>query len=166
MTEAEAAERDANDREQVAAQEAHQEANIALEASLITGLIPLAGPPAPAYSPPPPPPSTAPVNVESVLNTPPRGSAAGAVTIATTTTTVDRSFPTPDDEEKEEEEEEALDEAFIPPLSTAPAVMTQSRAGRKRAPTMKALEAEKAPKRGTGQGKGRGRGRAGREAER
>ncbi|ERF74783.1 hypothetical protein EPUS_03167 [Endocarpon pusillum Z07020] len=123
-------------------------------------------PPAPAYSPPPPPPSTAPVNVESVLDTPPRGSAAGAVTIATTTTTVDRSFPTPDDEEKEEEEEEALDEAFIPPLSTAPAVMTQSRAGRKRAPTMKALEAEKAPKRGTGQGKGRGRGRAGREAER
>jgi hypothetical protein len=36
-------------------------------------------------------------------------------------------------------------------------VMT-SRAGRKRAPTMKALEAEKAPKRATGQGRARGRG--------
>jgi hypothetical protein len=49
---------------------------------------------------------------------------------------------------------------FILPPSTAPAIL--SRAGRKRAPTIKALEAEKAPKRATGQGwvgRGRGRGR-------
>ncbi|ERF75457.1 hypothetical protein EPUS_06989 [Endocarpon pusillum Z07020] len=159
MTGAEAAERDANNKEQAAAREARQEASIALAASL-SGPIPLAGP----SPPPPPPPSTAPIDVESVLDTPPYGSAAGALTIlvTTTTTTVDRSFPTPgneEEEEKEEEEEEAIDEAFIPPPSTAPAAMTQSRAGRKRAPTMKALEAEKAPKRGTGQGKARGKAR-------
>jgi hypothetical protein len=41
---------------------------------------------------------------------------------------------------EEGEEEEEVDEAFIPPPSTAPPVI--SRAGRKRAHTMKALEAE------------------------
>ncbi|ERF69261.1 hypothetical protein EPUS_03965 [Endocarpon pusillum Z07020] len=116
MTGPEAAERDANNKEQAAAREARQEASIALAASL-SGPIPLAGP----SPPPPPPPSTAPIDVESVLDTPPRGSAAGALAIpvTTTTTTVDRSFPTPgneEEEEKEEEEEEAIDEAFIPPL--------------------------------------------------
>jgi hypothetical protein len=72
----------------------------------------------------------------------------------------------PDEEEEKEEEEEAIDKAFILPPSTAPASMTQSRAGRKRAPTMKALEAEKALKRviRQGRGMGRGRGRAGRGA--
>jgi hypothetical protein len=49
--------------------------------------------------------------------------------------------------------EQGIDEAFIPPPSTAPAAMTQSIAGRKRAPTMKALDAETAPKRGKGQGR-------------
>jgi hypothetical protein len=46
---------------------------------------------------------------------------------------------------RSEEEEQEIDEAFILPPSTAPAALL--RAGRKRAPTMKALEAEKAPKR-------------------
>jgi hypothetical protein len=48
--------------------------------------------------------------------------------------------------------EEAEEEASIPPPSTAPAALTQSRAGRKRAPTMKALEAEMVSKRGRTQG--------------
>lgn len=73
---------------------------------------------------------------------------------------------TKEEEEKEEEraeegKEEEEEEDFIPPPSTVPAIL--SRAGRKRAPTMKALEAEKAPKRGAGQGRaGRGRGRGSR----
>ena len=58
--------------------------------------------------------------------------------------------------------EEEKEEALIPPLSTAPAALTVSRAGCKRAPTMKALEAETAPKQVTGQGGGRWRGRGGR----
>jgi hypothetical protein len=69
---------------------------------------------------------------------------------------------------EEEEEEEEEEEAFILPPWTAPAIL--SRAGRKRAPTMKVLEAEKASKRGTGQGRacrGRGRGsRGGRQGQR
>ena len=65
------------------------------------------------------------------------------------------------DEEEDKEEEEEEEEALMPPPSTAPAALQVSRAGRKRAPTMKALEAEKAPKRGTGQRGGRGRGRGG-----
>ncbi|ERF73029.1 hypothetical protein EPUS_07123 [Endocarpon pusillum Z07020] len=141
----------------------------AAEPLFVTGSTPLAGPPSPPPPPPPSPPAAAAlVGLECILDTPPRGFAAGAlvIPITTATTTVDRSFPTPgnEEEEEEEEEEEAIDEAFIPPPSTAPAAMTQSRAGRKRAPTMKALEAEMAPKRGTGQGRGRGRGRGGRGA--
>jgi hypothetical protein len=67
----------------------------------------------------------------------------------------DKGYPK---EKEEEEEEEKEEEKNILPSSTAPAIL--SRAGRKRAPTLKALEAEKAPKRGTGQGRvGRGRGR-------
>ncbi|KAF7502108.1 hypothetical protein GJ744_007206 [Endocarpon pusillum] len=58
----------------------------------------------------------------------------------------------------EAEEEEAAEDPFLCPPSTAPAAIQTSRAGRKRAPTMKALEAEKAPKRGTGRGRGRGPG--------
>ena len=61
--------------------------------------------------------------------------------------------------EEAEEDEQAVEDAFLPPPSTAPAKMQVSRAGRKRALTTKALEAEQAPKRGTGQGKGRGGGR-------
>jgi hypothetical protein len=64
--------------------------------------------------------------------------------------------------DEEDIEEEAVEDPFLPPPSTAPAAIQTSRAGRKRAPTMKALEAEKAPKQGTGQGRGRGRGRGGR----
>ncbi|ERF76966.1 hypothetical protein EPUS_02678 [Endocarpon pusillum Z07020] len=139
---AEAAERDANHRQQAAAQEARQGANIALTASFVTGPTPSAGPPPPL---PPPPESTA--------------SAVPCSVAAAATNPVRRSFLTPDEEEEEEEEEEEKEEGFIPPPSTAPAAMTQSRAGRKRAPTMKALEAEKAPKRGTRQGRnGAGRG--------
>ena len=75
------------------------------------------------------------------------------------------SLKSSDDKEEEEEEEQAVDEAYIPPPSTAQAALQVSRAGRKRAPTMKALEAETGPKRGIGQGKGRGRGRGGRRAK-
>ena len=59
-----------------------------------------------------------------------------------------------DEDEDEEENEPAEDE--LPPASTAPAALpttaptTYSSRSRKRAPTMKALEAEGAPKRGTG----------------
>jgi hypothetical protein len=52
---------------------------------------------------------------------------------------------------EEVEEAENAEEAIIDPLlppSTAPAAIQVSRAGRKRVPTMKALEAEKPPKRG------------------
>jgi hypothetical protein len=45
----------------------------------------------------------------------------------------------------------AKEEEEILPSSTAPAIL--SRAGRKRAPTLKALETEKAPKRVMGQGR-------------
>ena len=61
-----------------------------------------------------------------------------------------------EEEETEEEEEEEEEDPLIPPPSTAPPALTVSRAGRKRAPTMKALEAEKAPKRGDRRGRGRG----------
>jgi hypothetical protein len=61
--------------------------------------------------------------------------------------------------EEEDIEEEAIKDLFLPPPLTAPAAIQTSRADRKRAPTMKASEAEKAPKRGIGQGRGRGRGR-------
>ena len=63
MTGAEAAERDANNKEQAAAWEARQEANFGQATSFVAEPVPLAGPP-------PPPPSTAPVDVKSVLNTP------------------------------------------------------------------------------------------------
>jgi hypothetical protein len=55
-----------------------------------------------------------------------------------------------------EEAEEVIDDPFVPPLPTAPAALLVSRAGRKRALTMKALEAEKAPKQGTEPGKASG----------
>jgi hypothetical protein len=55
----------------------------------------------------------------------------------------------------EAETEEAINDPFRPPLTTAPAALPVSRAGRKRAPIMKALEAEKAPKRGMDGGKSR-----------
>ena len=81
MTRAETTERDVNNREQTAAQETRQKANIVLETSLVTGPISLTG------SPPSPP------NVESVPDTLPRGSAVAAVVttvviVTTTTTTV------------------------------------------------------------------------------
>jgi hypothetical protein len=52
-----------------------------------------------------------------------------------------------EEEEAIKEEKEAAEEAFRPPLSTAPAALAQSRADRKRAPIMKTLEAEMVPKR-------------------
>jgi hypothetical protein len=69
------------------------------------------------------------------------------------------------DAEVEAEAEEAIDDPSRPPPSTAPAALPTSRASRKRAPTMKALEAEKAPKRGTNGGKGRGCGGGGRRVK-
>jgi hypothetical protein len=45
-------------------------------------------------------------------------------------------------EEEEEEEEQTVDKAFIPPLLIAPAVITQSKADRKRASIIKTLEAK------------------------
>ena len=155
MTKAEITEYDVNKRE-----ETRQRADIALPVG---------------------PPSPFPFDVEDIPITPLRGSivavascaaalcVAGprtavprvvAVTInVTTTTTTNQFFPTPQvgEYEEEEKEEEEKEEAFIPPPSTTPTAMTQSRTDRKRAPTMKALEAENTPKRGTGQGKGRGR---------
>jgi hypothetical protein len=102
---------------------------------------------------PPPLPPPASTELDMVPDTPPRRAPA-----ATHPPLFSRVRP-----DEEEEEEQEIDEAFIPPPSTAPAAL--SRAGRKRAPTMKALEAEKAPKRGTGQGRG-GRGsRGGRQAK-
>ena len=62
------------------------------------------------------------------------------------------------EEEEEAEAEEEEEDPFVPPPSTAPPALTISRAERKRAPTMKALEAEAAPKRGNRQSRGRGRG--------
>jgi hypothetical protein len=85
-----------------------------------------------------------------------------AVTTAATTAPFVPAISGEDEEEEEEEEEEAVDEAFMPPPSTVPAATTQSRAGRKRAPTMKALEAEIAPKRKRRQAR---EGKVGREAE-
>lgn len=70
-------------------------------------------------------------------------------------------------EEREEEEAEvaeaaeAAEKAFIPSSSTAPAAMTQLRAGRKRAPTMKALEAEMVPKQSRAQARKARQGREG-----
>jgi hypothetical protein len=66
--------------------------------------------------------------------------------------------------ENAEEAEEAIVNLPLPPQSAAPAAIQVSRAGRKRAPTMKALEAEKLPKRDTEQVRSRGRGRRGRAA--
>ncbi len=113
MTGTEAAERDANNREQVAAREARQREREAYALTFGREPIPL------ALSPP------------------------SAPEIA------------PRDTLEEEEEEEEEDPFILPP-STAPAMIQVSRAGRKRAPTMKALEAEKAPKRGRGRGSSRG----------
>jgi hypothetical protein len=67
--------------------------------------------------------------------------------------------------EAEAKAEEAIDEPFRPSPSIAPTALPTSRAGRKRAPTMKALEAEKAPKRDTNGGKDRGCGGEGRRVK-
>jgi hypothetical protein len=69
-------------------------------------------------------------------------------------------------EEALEEVDRGVDEAFIPPPSTAPATMQAtaqfSRAGHKRAPTMRPLEAEQVPKWVSGQWRARGCGRGSR----
>jgi hypothetical protein len=64
-----------------------------------------------------------------------------------------------------EESEEIIDDPFLPPPSTAPGALLVSRADCKRASTMKALEAEKVPKRATGPGKASYRDRGGRRAK-
>jgi hypothetical protein len=109
---------------------------------------------------PPPPPSPP---LKLVPNTPSHeaGAALTAVDAPIRTFSLNRSS----DEEKEEreEEEKVVEVALVPPPSTAPAMLQVSRAGRKRAPTMKALDAEQGPKWGTGGGLGpelRGVGRA------
>ena len=62
-----------------------------------------------------------------------------------------------EEEEKQEKDEEVVDESFIFSPSATPSVMTKSSAGRKKAPTMKALKAENGSKRATKEGRGRGR---------
>jgi len=161
MTGAEAAERDVNHREQAAAQEARFE-------SRDDWLLRRAEPTPSSL------PST---EVERVPDTPPRRAIMAASLLPSSQLGLDieekeeraeeeRAEEEEEEEEEEkeeekEEEEEEEEDVFIPPPSTAPMIL--SRAGRKRAPTMKALEAEKASKRGTGQGRaGRGRGGGGR----
>ncbi|KAF7502878.1 hypothetical protein GJ744_004947 [Endocarpon pusillum] len=128
MTGAEAAERDANNREQAAGREARQREREAY--ALTFGREPI-------------------LQMVSVALSPP---SAPAIMPAAS----GEAFREPLEEEEEEEEE---GDPFIPPPSTAPAMIQVSRAGRKRAPTIKALEAEKAPKRGRGSGRGSGKGK-------
>jgi hypothetical protein len=64
-----------------------------------------------------------------------------------------------------EEAEEIIDDPFLPPPSTAPGALPVSRADRKRTSIMKALEAEKVPKRATGPGKASCRDKGGRRAK-
>ncbi|KAF7502290.1 hypothetical protein GJ744_006169 [Endocarpon pusillum] len=141
MTGAEAAEKDANDREQRAAREARQRERETYALTFGREPIPLA------------------LSPSSALEIAPRDTLE-------------------EEEEKKEEDEEEEEDPFILPPSTAPAIIQVSRAGRKRALTMKALEAEKAPKRGrgrgsdrgsnrgSGKGKNKGKGREVREAQR
>ena len=145
MTGAEASERDANQREQAATREARSETPLSPSTAVSAREVNKEE-------------DTVTLVPDSPLRTPPAldaGGGAGAE--AHEATVIVRATTTPEGGMEEGEEEEKVDEAFIPPPSTAPPVM--SRAGRKRAPTMKALEAEKAPKRGGGRGRGKGRGR-------
>ena len=68
-------------------------------------------------------------------------------------------------EEASKAEEEAINDPFRPLSSIAPTALPTLRADRKRAPIIKALEAEKAPKRGINGGKGRGYGGEGRRVK-
>jgi hypothetical protein len=142
MTGAEASERDANNREKAAHQEARLQQAAEFNGFYNSGLILFSPPP-----PPPPPPTPPPPSVQLVPNTPPGNG----------------QFREEDSDAEEEKEEEGDEEeaAFVPPPSTAPAKMQLSRAGRKRAPTMKALESEEAPKRGRGTARGARGGRRG-----
>ena len=196
----EAAERDANYREQAAAREARLQSR---DGYLLPEPTPSCLPPTEVERVPDTPPRRAVVAASLLLSsqirtmmpqpqmafmpatpilfsqirtpTPPRRAPAAAALIVSSQLRPDIEEEEEEKEEKEEEaaaetkeecreeeeEEEEEEEAFILPPSTAPAIL--SRAGRKRAPTMKALEAEKASKRGTGQGRaGRGRGRGSR----
>ena len=105
-----------------------------------------------------------PLNVKNISNTLSCGFVVHVDVMITTTITITivrPSFPTPLEEKEEKVKKEVINETFIPPHSTTSTAMTQSRADRKRAFTMKALETEKASKRDTGQDRGRGRGGAG-----
>ncbi|KAF7503997.1 hypothetical protein GJ744_002925 [Endocarpon pusillum] len=148
MTGAEAAERDANTREQAIAQGARQKVITALAASSIAGLARLARSPPSAPPPPSAPlpsiaPSTAATNIENVPDNPPRGFVTAAAVQLPLSPPPPQRFVSSSQplmmKKEKEKEEEAIDEAFTPP-STAPAEMTpsrsmtQSRAGRKRAP--------------------------------
>jgi hypothetical protein len=135
-------ERDASNREQAVDQEARIQAAERLALSFNIGPIALAGPP----------PTTA--TSEATLDNRPTATTTTSTSAATTTAHPScRALFDEEEEEEEGEEEEIVDDPLIPPPSTAQAAITQSRAGRKRAPTMKALEAEKATKGGTGQAK-------------
>ena len=149
LTGAEAAEKDANNREQAANREARLLAIEALSLSYDSG---------PLLRPTPPPPNAHSTDIETV---PERPFNTDSTTLAAPAASLPQ-LAHPFGEEEEEEEKEAVEE---PPPSTAPAMMQVSRAGRKRAPTMKALEAEKAPKWGIGKGKARGPGRGARGAK-
>jgi hypothetical protein len=185
MTEAEAAERDVNQREQAIAREARVQGS---NAYLVQGFEPIPSTSTEVERVPDTPPRRAFVAATPFLFATPPQTAFVAATpimfsqIRTATpfqrvpaaaTLIRSSQAQADTEEREEErteeiqkaaeaaeveEAEEAEEAFMLPPSTAPAAL--SRAGRKRAPTLKALEAEKASKRGTRHGRvGRGRGR-------
>ena len=165
MTGAEIAEKDANKREQEADRQARLRQR---EAQALTyDLEPFS-----RHNAPPPPLETItfgplpPFSTYEALSNAPITALTAPDTLALAFSL--KSFKDKEEEEEEEEEEkeeQAVDEALIPPPSTAPAALSISRAGRKRAPTMKALEAETAPKRGTGQVKGTDKGRGARRAK-
>jgi hypothetical protein len=128
------AEKDADRREEVASKASRLQAREALVLSF--DREPLLRPP-----PPPSPP------LKLVMNTSSHeaGAALAAVDAPIRTFHLNRSS---DEEKEREEEEKVVEPALIPLPSTPSAMLQESRAGRKRAPTMKALEAEQGPKRG------------------
>ena len=156
MIGAEASERDANNREKAAYQEARLQQAAGFNGfynfrPILFSPHPPPPPPAPPLpAPTPPPPSPPPVQL--VPNTPAGNGQFGEKEADKE----EEEEGEGEEEEKgegeeeeegeggEEEEGEGGEEAFMPPPSTASAKLQLSRAGRKRAPTMKALESEEA----------------------
>jgi hypothetical protein len=133
MTDAEVTEKNADQREQTANREARLQAAETFVRQTCPGSIPLS-----SHKSSPP---------TVIPDTPPHVHAH-------------KEEEEEEEEEEHKEKEQPAEDAFMPPPSTAPAMLQPSRAGRKRAPTMKALEAEQAPKRGSGRGNWQGKGKA------